>query len=62
MTRTCPRRLRLLVVAAAGTVVLGACAPTASTTTTSPKAGGKLTVASWQEQDSLLACNITAAA
>src|ERR1700726_5352693 len=62
MTRTCPRRLRLLVVATAGTVVLGACAPTASTTTSTPKAGGTLTVASWQEQDSLLACNITAAA
>jgi peptide/nickel transport system substrate-binding protein len=62
MTGACPRWLRLLVVAAAGTVVLVACAPTASTTTSSPKAGGKLTVASWQEQDSLLACNITSAA
>jgi peptide/nickel transport system substrate-binding protein len=62
MTGTCPRWLRLLVVATAGTVVLGACAPTASTTTSTPKAGGTLTVASWQEQDSLLACNITAAA
>src|ERR1700675_3142846 len=50
MTGTCPRWLRLLVVA------------TASTTTSTPKAGGTLTVASWQEQDSLLACNITAAA
>src|SRR6202171_2441617 len=56
------RWLRLLVVAAAGTLVLVACAPTTSTTTSSPRSGGKLTVASWQEQDSLLACNITAAA
>ncbi|MEA2668364.1 MAG: peptide/nickel transport system substrate-binding protein, partial [Chloroflexota bacterium] len=62
MTGACPRWLRLLVVATAGTVLLAACAPTATTTTTSPKAGGKLTVASWQEQDSLLACNITSAA
>ena len=62
MTGTCPRRLRLFAAAAAGTVVLVACAPTTSTTSSSPRAGGKLTVASWQEQDSLLACNITAAA
>jgi peptide/nickel transport system substrate-binding protein len=62
MTGTSPRWLRLLVVASAGTVLLVACAPSASTTTSSPKAGGKLTVASWQEQDSLLACNITSAA
>jgi peptide/nickel transport system substrate-binding protein len=54
--------LRLLVVATAGTVLLVACAPSTNTTTTSPKPGGKLTVASWQEQDSLLACNITSAA
>jgi peptide/nickel transport system substrate-binding protein len=62
MTGACPRWLRLLVVAIAGTVLLVACAPSTSTTTTSPRSGGKLTVASWQEQDSLLACNITAAA
>ncbi len=62
MTGTSPRWLRLLVVASAGTVMLVACAPSSSTTTSSPKAGGKLTVASWQEQDSLLACNITVAA
>ncbi len=62
MTGACPGWLRLLVLATAGTVVLVACAPTAGPTTASPKAGGKLTVASWQEQDSLLACNITSAA
>ena len=62
MTRTCPRWLRLLGVATAGTIMLVACAPSPSTTTSAPKAGGKLTVASWQEQDSLLACNITSAA
>jgi peptide/nickel transport system substrate-binding protein len=57
-----PRWLRLLLVATAGTVILVACAPSTGTTTSSPKPGGKLTVASWQEQDSLLACNITSAA
>jgi len=62
MTEACPRWLRVLVVATAATVMLVACAPNTSTTTTSPRSGGKLTVASWQEQDSLLACNITAAA
>ena len=62
MTGTCPRWLRVLVVASAGTVILVACAPTPGPPTSSPKAGGKLTVASWQEQDSLLACNITSAA
>lgn len=62
MTGTCPRWLRLLVLATAATVMLVACAPSTGTTTSSPKAGGKLTVASWQEQDSLLACNITSAA
>jgi peptide/nickel transport system substrate-binding protein len=62
MTGDCPRWLRVLVVATAATVMLVACAPNTSTTTTSPRSGGKLTVASWQEQDSLLACNITAAA
>src|SRR2546429_3536376 len=62
MTRARPRWLRPLVVATAGTVMLVACAPSSGTTTSSPRAGGKLTVASWQEQDSLLACNITSAA
>src|SRR5437763_6309150 len=62
MTGARPRWLHLLVVATAGTVMLVACAPSTGTTTSSPRAGGKLTVASWQEQDSLLSCNITAAA
>src|SRR3982075_781178 len=62
MTGDCPRWWRVLVVATAATVMLVACAPNTSTTTPTPRSGGKLTVASWQEQDSLLACNITAAA
>ena len=62
MTGARPRWLLLLVVATAGTVMLVACAPSTGTTTSSPRVGGKLTVASWQEQDSLLACNITSAA
>src|SRR5256886_15957941 len=62
MTGARPRWLRLVVVATAGTVMLVACAPSTGTTTSSPRAGGKLTVASWQEPDSLLACNITSAA
>ena len=62
MTGARPRWLHPLVVATAGTVMLVACAPSTGTTTSSPRAGGKLTVASWQEQDSLLACNITSAA
>src|SRR6202022_1007586 len=62
MKGTSPRWLRLLVVATAGTVILVACAPTPGPPTSSPKAGGKVPVASWKEQDSLLACNITAAA
>src|SRR2546430_17022001 len=62
MTGARPRWLRLVVVATAGTVMLVACAPSSGTTTSSPRAGGKLTVASWQEQDSLLACNIASAA
>src|SRR5437879_9740020 len=41
--------------------MLVACAPSTGTTTSSPRAGGKLTVSSWQEQDSLLSCNITSA-
>ena len=62
MTGASPRWWRVLAVAATATVLLVACAPSSSTATTSPRSGGKVTVASWQEQDSLLACNITAAA
>jgi len=58
---TVPRSLRLLAVAATGAVLLVACAPSSNGTNPSIKPGGKVTVASWQEQDSLLACNITAA-
>ncbi|HVH65874.1 MAG TPA: peptide ABC transporter substrate-binding protein [Candidatus Acidoferrum sp.] len=54
-------RRPLLATALSGVIVLGACAPGNSTTTSPPKPGGSVTVASWQEQDSLLACNITAA-
>jgi len=62
MTGTCPGWLRLLGVATTGTVFLVACAPSTGTPSTSAKPGGTVTVASWQEQDSLLACNITSGA
>ena len=62
MTGTSPRRWRLFAITAAGTVLLVACAPSSGNSSSSPKSGGKVTVASWQEQDSLLACNITSAA
>jgi peptide/nickel transport system substrate-binding protein len=55
------RSLRLLAVTAGGTVLLVACTPSGTGVNTSVKPGGKVTVASWQEQDSLLACNIIAA-
>ena len=61
MTGTSPRWLRLLAVAGVGTVLLAACAPSNGNTTSSAKFGGRVTVASWQEQESLLSCNITAA-
>src|SRR2546428_915617 len=54
-------RLRLSVFGASALVLLVACAPGNSNSPTSIKPGGKVTVASWQEQDSLLSCNITAA-
>jgi hypothetical protein len=57
-----PRSLRLLAVAGIGTLLLVACTPTGGNNGTPYKLGGRLTVASWQEQDSLLSCNITAAA
>src|ERR1700716_4579996 len=57
-----PRSLRLLAVAGIGTLLLAACSPTGGNNGTTYKLGGRLTVASWQEQDSLLSCNITAAA
>src|SRR2546423_14291903 len=57
-----PRSVRLLAVAGIGTVLLAACSPTGGNNGTTYKVGGRLTVASWQEQESLLAFNITAAA
>src|SRR5207244_10684770 len=54
-------RLRLSVFGASALVLLVACAPGNSNSPTSIKPGGKVTVASWKEQDSLLSCNITAA-
>ena len=62
MTGTKPRSWRSIGLGVAGTVVLAACSPAASTISTTPRAGGVVTVGSWQEQDSFLACNITAAA
>lgn len=54
-------RRPLLATALSGVVLLVACSPGNSSTNASPKPGGTVTVASWQEQESLLACNITAA-
>ena len=54
-------RRPLFATAVGGAVLLVACSPGTSSGNASPKPGGSVTVASWQEQDSLLACNITAA-
>ena len=62
MTGTKPRWWRSIGLSATGALFLTACSPAAGTTSTAPRAGGVVTVASWQEQDSFLACNITAAA
>jgi peptide/nickel transport system substrate-binding protein len=62
MTGASPRWLRLLAVVGIGTVLLVACSPSGGSTSSSAKLGGRVTVGSWQEQDSLLSCNITAAA
>jgi peptide/nickel transport system substrate-binding protein len=56
-----PRSLRLLAIAATGAVVLVACSPSSNVPNPPVKPGGRVTVASWQEQNSLLACNITGA-
>jgi len=61
MTGASPRWLRLLAMAGAAMVLLVACTPNSGSTPSSAKQGGRVTVASWQEQDSLLSCNITAA-
>jgi len=62
MTGASPRWSRLLALAGIGTALLVACTPNGGTTSSAAKAGGRVTVASWQEQDTLLSCNITAAA
>src|SRR2546428_4348939 len=54
-------RLRLSVLGASALVSLVACAPGSSNSPTSIKPGGRVTVASWHEQGSLLFCDITAA-
>ena len=54
-------RRPLLATALSGAILLVACSPGTSNSNSSPKPGGMVTVGSWQEQDSLLACNITAA-
>ncbi|HET9848122.1 MAG TPA: peptide ABC transporter substrate-binding protein [Candidatus Dormibacteraeota bacterium] len=54
-------RRPLFAIALSGVVLLVACSPGTSNSNSSPKPGGTVTVGSWQEQDSLLACNITAA-
>ena len=54
-------RRPLLATALSGVVLLVACSPGNGSPNASPKPGGSVTVASWQEQDSLLACNVTAA-
>ena len=61
MTGASPRWLRLLAAAGIGAVLLAACTPSNGNTASGPKFGGRATVASWQEQESLLSCNITAA-
>jgi peptide/nickel transport system substrate-binding protein len=53
------RPLRLLAASLSGGLLLAACSTASTSTNPSPKPGGTITVASWQEQDSLLACNIT---
>jgi peptide/nickel transport system substrate-binding protein len=58
-------RLRLLAATIAGALLLGACSTANNGGSSTPKTGGKLTVASWQEASDasggLLSCNITAA-
>ncbi len=54
------RWLRLLSLGGVAGVLLAACAGGTTTTTSgSPKSGGTVTVASWQEPDTLLAAGIT---
>ncbi|HYS27917.1 MAG TPA: ABC transporter substrate-binding protein, partial [Candidatus Limnocylindria bacterium] len=54
------RWLRLLSLGGVAGVLLAACAGGTTTTTSgSPKSGGSVTVASWQEPDTLLAAGVT---
>ncbi|HYS02471.1 MAG TPA: peptide ABC transporter substrate-binding protein [Candidatus Eisenbacteria bacterium] len=54
------RSLRLLSLGGVAGVLLAACAGGTTTTTSgSPKSGGSVTVASWQEPDTLLAAGVT---
>src|SRR5438094_790015 len=62
ITRHRRPRWRLSLTVLGAVLLLVACAPGNGTNPTAVKPGGKVTVGSWQEQDSLLSCNITAAA
>ena len=54
--------LRRIGIGLVALLSLAACSVSTSTTAASPRAGGALTVGSWQEQTSLLACTIVSAA
>lgn len=53
------RWFQVTALALAGLLVSLACSPAGAQQSGKPASGGKVTVASWQEQDSLLAANIT---
>jgi len=53
------RDLRRALVAVAGGIMIAACSTGPPGGSVSPKSGGNLTVASWQEPDTLLAAGIT---
>jgi len=62
ITRHRRPRWRLSVTVLGAMISVVACSPGNGTNPTAVKPGGRVTVGSWQEQDSLLSCNITAAA
>ena len=62
MTGASLRRLRFTGLSLSLALPLAACSPTSTANSSVAKPGGTVTVASWQEQDSFLACNITATA
>src|SRR5437763_11877792 len=62
ITRHRRPRWRLSLTMLGAMLLVVACAPGNGTNPTAVKPGGRVTVGSWQEQDSLLSCNITAAA